>query len=85
MPIAPHAYFTRFMHDSNPKERDDGCEFGIELLKICDELWTFDSYESYGMAKEVKAARTLCVPCINVTKRYEQWLREGFVQEVIRD
>jgi hypothetical protein len=84
MPITPHVYFTRFMQDGKPKEREDGCKFSIELLKMCDQLWVFGMYESDGMVKEVKAARVLVVPCTHVTKRYEQWLREGFTAEVVR-
>ena len=40
LPIAPHAYFTRFLDDSVPQERALGMEFGRALLRMCDEVRT---------------------------------------------
>lgn len=53
IPIAPHAYFTQFLDDTNAIERVIGMECGIELLDMCDELWVFGSTISEGMRAEI--------------------------------
>lgn len=52
IPIAPHIYFTQFLDDTKEEERTIGMEAGIELLKLCDELWVYGEH-SYGMQKEI--------------------------------
>lgn len=39
LPIAPHVYFTRFLDDDSPDERELGIRAGLELLRDCNELW----------------------------------------------
>lgn len=53
IPIAPHVYFTQFLDDNNEEERKKGMQFGIELLKFCDELWVYGK-QSEGMKKEIE-------------------------------
>lgn len=53
LPITPHIYFTQFLDDNKPKERIKGLRMGIELLKVCDELWVFGDTLSYGMKNEI--------------------------------
>jgi len=59
IPIAPHLYFPHFLDDSNEIERCNGIEFGVELLKLCDEVWVFADNKALteGMKREVDAAR----------------------------
>lgn len=54
LPITPHIYCTQFLDDTVPEERLKGLEMGIELLKVCDELWVFGSRISNGMEKEIE-------------------------------
>jgi hypothetical protein len=59
IPLAPHIIFTQFLDDEDPGERAAGMEMGIELLRKCDELWSFGTRVSEGMAAEIAAAKTL--------------------------
>jgi len=58
IPIAPHIYFTRFLDDRNANERDLGLTCGLELLKLCEEIWVF-SFDgiSQGMQLEIDSAK----------------------------
>ncbi|KLU66731.1 hypothetical protein DEAC_c13990 [Desulfosporosinus acididurans] len=63
VPIAPHVYFTQFLNDLIPKEREIGMELGIELLKKCDEVWVFGLQNpSEGMKAEIELANELGIP-----------------------
>ena len=53
IPIAPHIYFTEFLDDTKQEERELGMKYGIELLKMCDELWVYGK-PSEGMQKEIE-------------------------------
>ena len=59
LPIAPHAYFTRFLDDNSPAERELGITAGLELLTGCDELWYFGDRVTEGMAREINMANNL--------------------------
>jgi hypothetical protein len=60
IPIAPHIYFTRFLDDRNANERELGLANGLELLKLCDELWAFTMDGiSEGMQLEIDQAKKL--------------------------
>lgn len=56
MPIAPHLYFTQFMDDNNPTQREKALEFNKVLIDFCDELAVFGDHISSGMAEEIKYA-----------------------------
>lgn len=56
IPICPHLYFSRFLEEMNPSDRNIGMEMGVELLKLCDELWVFGE-PSEGMKAEIEAAK----------------------------
>lgn len=64
LPIAPHIYFTQFMNDHDRDERCMGINFGLELLKECDEVWVFtnNDYIGEGMKKEIELAQSLNIP-----------------------
>jgi hypothetical protein len=55
LPIAPHLYFTRFFNEDNLHERNMGIEMGIELLRLCDEMWVFGAEPTEGMRCEIMA------------------------------
>ncbi len=59
LPIAPHTYFTQFLNDDNLEERNIGMIMGLELLKLCDEVWVFGEVVSDGMKKEIEFAKQL--------------------------
>lgn len=59
IPLAPHTIFTQFLDDQKPQERVAGMEMGLELLRVCDELWAFGDAVSEGMAKEMAVAKEL--------------------------
>lgn len=63
MPVAPHVYFTRFLSDTVPAERELGLKLGLEALKECAEVWVFGlDAPSEGMQKEIELAQLLNIP-----------------------
>jgi hypothetical protein len=59
LPIAPHIYFTQFLDDGSPAERELGIRAGLELLRDCDELLVFGDRVTEGMTREINMARSL--------------------------
>ncbi len=57
LPITPHIYFTQFMDDSNPDERDTAIFMNWVLMSKCVELWVFGSVISPGMKAEIERAK----------------------------
>ena len=57
IPIAPHLYFTQFLDDETPEERELGMLLGSELLAKCDELWAFGTEATEGMQREIAQAK----------------------------
>lgn len=64
IPIAPHAYFTRFLDDTIEMERELGMSMGMELLWGCDELWYFGE-PSAGMKTEMAEAKGSNIPVLD--------------------
>lgn len=62
VPLAPHAIFTQFLDDKILEERELGLQMGLELLKLCSELYVFGDRVSNGMLGEMEAAKSLGVP-----------------------
>lgn len=63
IPVTPHIYFTRFMDDSNSKERSMGMSAGLQLLTACSEVWVFGLQDpSEGMKAEIEEAKRLGIP-----------------------
>ncbi len=62
IPIAPHIYFTQFMNDGNPDERNLGMFMGIVLLTKCAQVWVFGERVSKGMKAELQKARCKGIP-----------------------
>lgn len=61
VPFAPHTAFTGFLDDTVLEQRQLGMKLGLEILKVCDEIWVFGSL-SEGMKIEVEMARELNLP-----------------------
>ena len=61
MPIASHLLYPQMLNDDAPDERLLGQRFGLELLKMCDEVWVFGDI-SAGMESEIAEAKRLNKP-----------------------
>lgn len=61
IPFAPHLFFTRLLDDSNEAERQQGLQLGLEMLKLCDELWVYGT-PSEGMRMEIDQAAHWKIP-----------------------
>ena len=59
IPFAPHLYFTQFLDDSIGLERKQGMKYGLEFMKICDEVWVFGNTISSGMKEEIEYANSI--------------------------
>ena len=59
IPYAPHVFFTQFLDDNVPTERELGILGGLEFLKVCDELFVFGDKITEGMSKEITLANSL--------------------------
>lgn len=60
MPIASHLLYPQMLNDNDPRQREMGLAFGLELLVLCDEVWVFSDETglSTGMrAEEAEAKR----------------------------
>ena len=62
IPIAPHIYFTRFLDDRNPKDRELGLFMGHVMLTKCVELWVFGDRVTPGMEREIAKAGERAMP-----------------------
>lgn len=58
IPIAPHTIFPNFMDDSVKEERELGIEMGLDLMKLCSEVWVFGT-PTEGMKLEIEKAEEL--------------------------
>lgn len=56
IPITPHLYFTTFLDDDVPAERELGMAAGKALLRLVDEVYIFPlrGYISQGMQAEME-------------------------------
>ena len=57
LPITPHIYFTQFMDDNIPEERDTAIFMDLVLMSKCVELWVFGETISSGMKTEIERAK----------------------------
>ena len=62
IPIAPHIYFTRFLDERNPKDRELGLFMGHVMLTKCVELWVFGDRVTPGMECEIAKAGERAMP-----------------------
>ena len=61
-PLASHLLYPQFLDDNLALERQRGLELGIDLLRMCDELWWFGSVISDGMKAEIEMAQKWGIP-----------------------
>ena len=57
LPVTPHIYFTQFMDDNIPEERDTAIFMNWVLMSKCVELWVFGDTVSSGMKAEIERAK----------------------------
>ncbi|MBO5226568.1 MAG: DUF4406 domain-containing protein, partial [Ruminococcus sp.] len=57
LPITPHIYFTQFMNDEIPDEREIALFMNLVLMSKCAELWVFGDVISTGMKAEINRAK----------------------------
>lgn len=70
IPIAPHIYFTQFLDDNRPEDREFGLRAGLSLLSECDELWYFGDHISWGMTDEICFAIERGIPIRYIPGQY---------------
>lgn len=61
-PVVSHLVFPQFLNDSNPEERILGITLGVELMKVCDEVWIFGNKITNGMEYELEQAKQMGIP-----------------------
>jgi hypothetical protein len=67
VPFAPHVFFTRFLNEDAPGQRELGIQFGLSFLDgWADELWYFGDRISTGMHLEISKANENDIPVFNI-------------------
>lgn len=64
-PLAPHAYYPRFLDDWSTQEREMGIKLGHVWMERCKALFVVDVYgwiRSDGMIADVEEAKRLGLP-----------------------
>lgn len=63
-PMAPHIYYTQFLDDSLPEDRETGLGMGLWELRNCQEflLVIIDGQISEGMRGEIDEVAKLGIP-----------------------
>lgn len=75
-PYAPHLYFTQFLNDEDPEEREMGIILGLTWLARCDEIWIFGNKITEGMKREIDTAEKLEMPV-----RFFVWKKQAEAAE----
>ncbi|WP_312339036.1 ssDNA-binding protein [Anaerospora hongkongensis] len=81
IPVVPHLYFPQFLDDKDQFERIRGIEYGIELMKECDQLWLLGPEISKGMEYELEVAKDIYF--FNANSRQAPQVVDGKVQPVL--
>ena len=81
IPVVPHLYFPQFLNDDDQFERIKGIEYGIELMKGCDQLWLIGTEISKGMECDREVAKKIRIPVI----LHDKELRRLNPQTIILD
>lgn len=65
VPFAPHLFFTQFLDDNDPIERETGIVCGMEFIHLCDEflIYIHDGI-SETMEKEKNLAKDIGKPIL---------------------
>jgi hypothetical protein len=56
-PFAPHLFFTQFLDDDIPDERELGIKCGLNILTLCSAIWVFSDKITEGMQAEIDYAK----------------------------
>lgn len=72
LPITPHIYFTQFMNDDLPEERNMALSMNQILLRKCKELWIFGDTISKGMKAEISYAKRKYIKILWFTEEMEE-------------
>lgn len=72
LPITPHIYFTQFMDDSIPEERDTAIFMNWVLMSKCEQMWVFGDIISAGMKAEIERAGRKRLKIRYFTKELEE-------------
>jgi hypothetical protein len=72
LPITPHIYFTQFMDDTVPEERDTAIFMNWVLMSKCVELWVFGDEISEGMQAEINRAKRKYIKIRYFTEELEE-------------
>lgn len=62
IPVLPHLMYLGSLNDEDPLERDIGMGLGVQLLRMCNELWVFGQLISEGMLAEIEVAKQIGIP-----------------------
>jgi len=72
VPYAPHLHNPIFLKENIPEEREAGISLGLEILKHCDELWSFGETVSAGMQIELSFAKENGIPIKYFNEKCEE-------------
>lgn len=72
LPITPHIYFTQFMNDTIPDERETALFMNLVLMSKCAELWVFGDVISKGMKAEIDRAKRKHMKIRYFTEKMEE-------------
>jgi len=78
IPYAPHLLFPQFLPEKKGKNRNIGMKMGLEMLKICDELWLFGDLLSEGMMIEFRVAKERSMPITRFNSEYTIFERHNY-------
>lgn len=64
-PFAPHLFYTQFLDDARPNEREAGIRAGLSFLQSCAEMWVYTRLGiSEGMKLEIIAANAMGIKVV---------------------
>lgn len=61
IPVASHLLYPQMLDNNNPDDREKGMQFGLDLIRSCDELWVFGDITP-GMQREITEAEKIGIP-----------------------
>lgn len=62
-PLAGHLFYTKFLDDTNPPEREIGLQCDFAWMAVCDLVAVYDDNGvSAGMKAGIEVARELGIP-----------------------
>ena len=71
MPYAPHLYFTRFLDDNDPEQREAGIDAGLEWIADCEEVQVYGT-PTDGMMVEISEAKRLGKKVVYCNARWKE-------------